>query len=276
MAFAKLFVVGDDWQSIYRFAGSDITIFTDFDGHFGNAWTGKLQKTFRSHDGLAKAASVFVQANPKQMRKEVSSVRPEILESIRFIPVDVAYREPSMQEACHLWLDRLDSYLGQNLDKWKKKNKPKLSVLVLGRYNHVNPAKIKPLARSHLDAEFLTFHRAKGLEADYTVLLDVSEDHYGVPSRIEDDELLKLVIPLPETYPYAEERRLFYVALTRATHGVRVLHNRAQPSRFLAEVEKLAPNAVRREELDGSPVALCPKCKLGSLVTKPNRRTEFF
>ena len=124
--------------------------------------------------------------------------------------------------------------------------------------------------------EFLTFHRAKGLEADYTVLLDVSEGVYGVPSRIEDDELLNLVIPLPESFPYAEERRLFYVALTRATHGVRVLHNQTKPSRFLAEVEKLAPKAVRRQELDGSPVKLCPKCRLGSLVMKKNGRTGDF
>ena len=273
VAFAKLFVVGDDWQSIYRFAGSDITIFTGFDDHFGDAWIGRLQKTFRSHDGLAKAASAFVQANPEQMRKDVSSVRPELIESIRYIPVDVAYREKSMEMACHSWLDRFNTFVMENPDRVGIGDRSKLSVLVLARYNHFNPAKIKPLARSHLDVEFLTFHRAKGLEADYTVLLDVSEDVYGVPSRIADDELLNLVIPLPESFPHAEERRLFYVALTRATHGVRVLYDRKRPSRFLAEVEKLAPKAVRRQELDGSPVKLCPKCKLGSLVTRRNKRT---
>ena len=142
VAFAKLFVVGDDWQSIYRFTGSDITIFTDFDGHFGDAWTGKLQKTFRSHDGLAKAASAFVQANPQQMRKDVSSVRPELIESIRFIPVHVVYGEDSMERACHSWLDSLNAFVMENPDKVSIGDKSKLSVLVLARYNHANPEKL--------------------------------------------------------------------------------------------------------------------------------------
>ena len=254
VAFAKLFVVGDDWQSIYRFTGSDITIFTDFDGHFGDAWTGKASEDLPFSRWTSEGRVAFVQANPQQMRKDVSSVRPELIESIRFIPVHVVYGEDSMERACHSWLDSLNAFVMENPDKVSIGDKSKLSVLVLARYNHANPEKVKPLARSHLDVEFLTFHRAKGLEADYTVLLDVSEGVYGVPSRIEDDELLNLVIPLPESFPYAEERRLFYVALTRATHGVRVLHNQTKPSRFLAEVEKLAPKAVRRQELDGSPV----------------------
>ena len=70
-------------------------------------------------------------------------------------------------------------------------------------------------AFTHIEVSARSFHRSKGLEADYTILLDISEGDYGVPSRVEDDELLNLVIPNPETFAYAEERRLFYVALTR-------------------------------------------------------------
>ena len=97
----------------------------------------------------------------------------------------------------------------------------------------------------------MTFHKAKGLESDYTILLDVSEGAYGVPSQIEDDELLNLVIPRPETYPYAEERRLFYVALTRASRGVFILFNQSKPSRYISEIKLLSPSALRYESVDG-------------------------
>ena len=271
--FAKLFVVGDDWQSIYRFAGSDITIFTQFDEHFGDAWTGKLQKTFRSNDSLAKTAANFVQANPEQIRKEVSSTRAAIPHSIRVMPVDIEYKQPSMARACHEVLDNLNAMAAASESSWQSSAKPKLTVKVLARYNHGNPESEGSLQRSHLEVEFFTFHRVKGLESDYSILLDVSEGPYGIPSRIEDDELLNLVIPLPETYPYAEERRLFYVALTRATQGAMILHDRKRPSRFIPELEKIANDAIHRQELDGSTTTLCPKCKQGYIVSKNNRKT---
>ena len=269
--FAKLFVVGDDWQSIYRFAGSDITIFTQFDEHFGDAWTGKLQKTFRSNDSLAKTAANFVQANPEQIRKEVSSTRAAIPHSIRVMPVDIEYKQPSMARACHEVLDNLNAMAAASESSWQSSAKPKLTVKVLARYNHGNPERRVITALASRGGVF-TFHRVKGLESDYSILLDVSEGPYGIPSRIEDDELLNLVIPLPETYPYAEERRLFYVALTRATQGAMILHDRKRPSRFIPELEKIAKDAIHRQELDGSTTTLCPKCKQGYIVSK-NRKT---
>lgn len=100
----------------------------------------------------------------------------------------------------------------------------------------------------------LSFHRAKGLEADYTILLDVSEGDYGVPSRIEDDELLNLVMPRPETFEYAEERRLFYVALTRASRDVFLLTNSREPSRYVGELSEIAATT---SALRPSTVPLC-------------------
>ena len=176
-----------------------------------------------------------------------------------------------MARACHEVLDNLN---GSGLRIFMASSaKPKLTVKVLARYNHGNPESAGSLQRSHLEVEFFTFHRVKGLESDYSILLDVSEGPYGIPSRIEDDELLNLVIPLPETYPYAEERRLFYVALTRATQGAMILHDRKRPSRFIPELEKIAKDAIHRQELDGSTTTLCPKCKQGYIVSKKNRKT---
>lgn len=122
----------------------------------------------------------------------------------------------------------------------------------------------------------MSFHRAKGLEADYTVLLDVSEGDYGVPSRIEDDELLNLVIPRPETYAYAEERRLFYVALTRASRGAYLITNSRQPSRYIRELCEIAGDEIRFETIEGAALRQCPKCLVGQMVEKRNRKGTVF
>ncbi|MBO9101215.1 topoisomerase DNA-binding C4 zinc finger domain-containing protein [Rhizobium sp. K1/93] len=123
----------------------------------------------------------------------------------------------------------------------------------------------------NIEVSGLSFHRAKGLEADYTILLDVSEGDYGVPSRIEDDELLNLVMPQPETFEYAEERRLFYVALTRASRGVFLLMDGRQPSRYIHELANIAGSNFRLETIEGEALPQCPTCHVGHLVEKKRK-----
>lgn len=128
----------------------------------------------------------------------------------------------------------------------------------------------------HIEVSGLSFHRAKGLEADYTILLDVSEGDYGVPSRIEDDELFNLVMPRPETFEFAEERRLFYVALTRASRGVFLLTNSREPSRYIRELSEIAGENLRFETIDGDTLNQCPACGVGQLVERKGRNNGRF
>lgn len=269
--FTKLFAVGDDWQSIYRFAGSDITIFTNFQTHFGSSWQGRLEQTYRCNQLIAETAAQFVQRNPEQLKKSVRSSRDAISRSIRIIPVEVEWGKPSIGNACHQVLVRLNTFAAKVSPQWRSEHVPKLKVLVLSRYNMTNPYKSGPPQFSHLDVSSLTFHRSKGLEADYTLLLDISEGNYGVPSRIEDDELLNLVIPLPEEFPYAEERRLFYVALTRASRGVFILGNQQKPSRYIRELQSISGDDVRFETVDGAQIEVCPSCKVGIMLERRAR-----
>jgi DNA helicase-4 len=250
-SFTKVFAVGDDWQSIYRFTGSNITIFTEFEANFGASWQGRLERTYRCNQMLADAAAGFVQRNPAQLRKTVRSTRPAIPRSIRAVPVRVERDKPSFGDACFKVLGRLDTFLGGNPAQWRQHDGHRLKVLVLWRYNLLNPFHGKPPAFDNIEVFGLSFHRSKGLEADYTILLDVSEGDYGVPSRIEEDELLNLVIPRPEKFPYAEERRLFYVALTRASRGTYLLYNRRQPSPYIKELCEIAGEDVGFETADG-------------------------
>ncbi|GEO87544.1 MULTISPECIES: UvrD-helicase domain-containing protein [Alphaproteobacteria] len=274
--FTKMFAVGDDWQSIYRFAGSDITIFTQFEANFGASWQGRLEQTYRCNQLIAETAASFVQRNSAQLKKSVRSTRPTIPRSIRVIPISGEGSKPEFGEACHQLLQRLNSFLGGISGQWRTKGREKLNVMVLWRYNQLDPFKGTPPKFENIEVSGLSFHRAKGLEADYTILLDVSEGDYGVPSRIEDDELLNLVMPRPESFEFAEERRLFYVALTRASRGVFLLTNSREPSRYIRELSDIAGDDLRFESIDGDPLHQCPKCRVGQLVERNGRGNSRF
>ncbi|WP_246726376.1 UvrD-helicase domain-containing protein [Rhizobium leguminosarum] len=274
--FTKIFAVGDDWQSIYRFAGSDITIFTQFEANFGACWQGRLEQTFRCNQLIAETAASFVQRNPIQLKKSVQSTRPAIARSIRIIPIDSDRSKPDFAEACHRLLRRLDIFLAGISVQWRSIERQKLKVMVLWRYNQLDPFRGSLPKFDHIEVSGLSFHRAKGLEADYTILLDISEGDYGVPSRIEDDELLNLVMPRPETFDYAEERRLFYVALTRASRGVFLLTNSREPSRYIRELSEIAGENLRFETVDGDGLNQCPICRVGHLVERRGRNNSRF
>jgi DNA helicase-4 len=274
--FTKVFAVGDDWQSIYRFAGSDITIFTQFEAHFGTAWQGRLERTYRCNQMLADTAARFIQKNPAQLTKTVRSSRAAIPKSIRAIPIRVERHKPSFRDACFRLLHRLDAFLDGNPEQWRQSEGHRLKVLVLWRYNVLDPFHGRTPTFDNIEVSGLSFHRSKGLEADYTILLDVTEGEYGVPSRIEDDELLDLVIPRPETFEYAEERRLFYVALTRASRGAFLLYDGSKPSRYIKELCDIAGDDVRFETIDGRRLRQCPICITGRLVEREGANRSAF
>ncbi len=274
--FSKIFAVGDDWQSIYRFAGSDISIFTQFDANFGASWQGRLETTYRCNQVIADAAAHFIQRNPGQLKKAVRSVRPAIARSIRAIPVTGEQGKPDFSQASLRLLERLDRFLGGIASQWRTSSAHKLKVMVLWRYNLLDPFNDGLPRFEYIEVSGLSFHRAKGLEADYTILLDVSEGEYGVPSRIEDDELLNLVMPQPETFEYAEERRLFYVALTRASRGVFLLMNGRQPSRYIHELANIAGSNFRLETIEGEALPQCPRCHVGHVVEKKSKTGDRF
>lgn len=232
---ARIFAVGDDWQSIYRFTGSDIHLMRNFGQEFGGTFDGKsavhssvdLGRTFRSVDKIALPARAFVLQNPSQITKQV-------------IPAGTT-DAPAIKVAHYAWGQEEAAITAALDDIRGSTGRSKTSVLLLGRYHFVKPDRLPQIARGYpdLDIRFMTVHASKGLEADHVVILRTSSDRLGFPSEIVDDPLLDLVLPEPEKYDHAEERRLFYVALTRARKSVTVLADRQKPSVFARElVEK--------------------------------------
>lgn len=101
--------------------------------------------------------------------------------------------------------------------------------------------------------EFLTVHKSKGLEADYVILLQCNKDTYGFPSLVSDDPVLNYVLTKSDQFPFGEERRLFYVAITRAKMKTIVLYDKRFPSVFVNEF--LHPENVSEESYKKHPNA---------------------
>ncbi len=255
---AQLFAVGDDWQAIYRFSGSDIAIMREFAERFGDSKRMDLETTFRCSEPIATVATRFVLANPAQIRKRVRSTR-------------------RMQGPCvHIGLSggRDQSLLREALGRiaaHAASHEEPSSVLLLGRYRHLQPQNLAALARQHprLQVSFKTVHGSKGLQADYVVVLGVCAGRHGFPTEIADDPLLDLVLAEPEKHPNAEERRLFYVALTRARRHVFVLAEGGPASPFVEELIDGKFDVAVFGRLPEKDVP-CPTCVKGHLVRRQN------
>lgn len=230
---ARIFAVGDDWQSIFRFAGSEIQIMRHFGETFGGRLgseegihrTVDLGRTFRSVDKIALPARLFVLKNPAQIEKRVITATTTESPSIKV----VYYKRTQETHALQKVLRERSQQISEEA-----------SVLLLGRYNYLKPDNMDELALEFpkLSLRFMTVHGSKGLEADHVVILNASAGKMGFPSEIMDDPLLNLVLPEPENFEHAEERRLFYVALTRARWTVTILADREKPSAFVRELVK--------------------------------------
>ena len=255
---AQLFAVGDDWQAIYRFGGSDIAVMREFGDRFGEFERVDLGTTFRCADRISEVATKFVLRNPAQIRKTVKATRKTGGPAVH-VGLPGKDGVPLLKEA----LDRIDEDA--------KGHEGISEVLLLGRYRHLKPQNLAALGKQYprLRFNYMTVHRAKGLEADYGVVLGLRAGKFGFPVEIADDPLLDLVMTAPETHPNAEERRLLYVALTRARRQVFLLAEGGPPSAFATELIAIKKNVTvfgRQPERD----VPCPHCKEGRLVRREN------
>lgn len=252
-----LFTVGDDWQSINRFAGADLAVMTDFEAKFGKAVTLKLETTFRCPQSLCDISSAFVQKNPRQLRKKVRSSKSEIDQPVRIIRVN---EEAKIRAAITKRVQEL-------ADEHATPGKP-LRVYVLGRYRKEIEHLPIEHADSRVEVEFVTVHSSKGLEADHIIVPRMTSETLGFPSRIEDDPVLQLAMPGGDSFEYAEERRLLYVALTRSRGTVTLITLAHKESPFIAELVKDYQLQVLDLYGEIGASQVCPTCREGFMVKK--------
>jgi DNA helicase-4 len=265
----RLVAVGDDWQSINRFAGSDIQVMVDFQQEFGSTKRTDLQRTHRFGTKLLAATSKFIQINPQQLKKSLIAAHIDQYPAIEILSTESAARSitTNATEA-----GALSEALRRIAD-----DDENASVLVLGRYGFLKqqldegrhlPEKLK--------IEFSTVHSAKGREADYVVILDVVAGRYGFPSEIEDDPIMNLVLAKQAVYPNAEERRVFYVALTRARIKSYILTDDHRRSGFVDELEGCEYDGLVIGSGAADRVANCPVCKTGRLQLRAGPYGPFY
>lgn len=217
---ASFLGVGDDFQSIYRFTGCDLNIFLNFTKYLKNSHILKIVNTYRNPQELINVAGKFIMQNKKQITKQLVSFK-HISKPIKvFKSTNKIYA-----------LKKLLSLI-------------KGEIMVIGRNNkdinyYIDSTFIKEKDGYYVldDKRFryLTAHKSKGLEADNVILINIEDDILGFPSKIKDDNILKYVNNTKDYFPYEEERRLFYVALTRTKNNVYIIASNNK-SIFLKEI----------------------------------------
>jgi DNA helicase-4 len=229
----KLYAVGDDWQSIFRFTGSDISIITEFEKHFGYTCQTEILQTYRFNEEILNVTSQFVQRNPSQIKKRLKSSFKPLSQSFELIGLNK--QGASNKRINNLKYEKINELL-YNIEAINNGN----TVFLIGRYNGNKPRRFSELEAEHpsLKIEFYTAHKSKGLTSDFTIILDIDSGIYGFPSEITDDPILNYLLKEGDSFQNAEERRLFYVALTRARHKNYLIYDVANPSKFLVEIRK--------------------------------------
>lgn len=202
----NFFVVGDDYQSIYRFSGCNLDLFINFSKEYPDTKLIMLNHNYRNSTNLINIANDFIMKNKKQIKKEV---------------------------ICHHNLDKpikIFFYVDKSNVINKVCNMIHGKILILGRYN--SDKEKYNLKENH---RFLTIHKAKGLEEDNVVIINLENTILGFPSKIRNEKILSFVLKT-EYVIYEEERRLFYVALTRARKYVYLLAPKNNYSIFIKEL----------------------------------------
>ena len=242
---AKLYCVGDDWQSIYHFSGSDMALFNQFSNYFGPTEINRIETTYRFGEPLVSMSSQFIQRNKAQLKKNIHPFNPQAKTELQFC----AYER---RDYCNT--------IGQLVASIPADK----SIFLLGRYSF-DDYYLSFLYKSVKEGnrfyyfiedrkiEFLTVHKSKGLEADYVIILQCNKDTYGFPSMVSDDPVLDYVLTKSDQYPYGEERRLFYVAITRAKIKTYILYDKRFPSVFVDEF--LHPEKITEESYAKHPNA---------------------
>ena len=227
---AHLVVVGDDWQSIYGFRDSDISLFNDFCDYFPNANRVFIEKTYRSPQELIDIAGNFIMKNDSQFKKSLKS--DTSIEN----PIKIVYD------------DNPDSIynLINNLSNQSER------VFILGRHNgdiddfifgtdlvKKSKKEYRQITNSYEtmdNVEYRTVHKAKGLEADYVVLINVFDQQIGFPNKLYPPYFMNLMHDWGYDKKLEEERRLFYVAITRAKKGVYIFTKDYKQSEYVDEL----------------------------------------
>jgi len=263
----RLFGVGDDWQSIYRFTGSNLELIDRFSDYFGrHVRRSLIETTHRFGAPTVKLSSVFVQKNPQQAHKRVKGLKTQTQIKIILSKPSMTNRNSEADGFRRVVADLREIY-GEALLK--------MQLQIISRFNHdigflgdAPEAKIDgdKVEWGGLTFDFCSIHKSKGITRDIVIVLNMNDSLMGMPAQRESDPLIEMLLSDKEPYRYAEERRLFYVALTRARKATYLIAKEKTPSPFLLELSPELADARKNR---------CPHCETGELIRKESKFGTF-
>ena len=280
----KLFAVGDDWQSIYRFAGSNLRVLDDFEQIFGRTThRGLIELTYRFGQPTARISNKFIQKNPHQSRKKVKShvsrktpiiVKLNLKKQPRETPQDYYTVNHILQSlyakhGSELFTKKIQIISRYNRDIYRLVHEE------TGNYQNAkltNESSLEfkwqiPDTHQRLTIPFCSMHKAKGITRDIIIVINANSGSHGIPATRGNDPVAEVLLTKLDPYPHAEERRLWYVAITRAKEQTFIISDATRISPFVFEISP---------RLTGANVRVCPKCHRGIMQEKRRKDGKIY
>ena len=216
---SKLFAVGDDYQSIYAFSGSNINMFLKFKKYFGYSKIIKLNHTYRNSLELSAVSRRFILKNIKQIRKRIIS------DKHIFKPIKIIYYNNNEALLLKRFLDTVTGDITILLRNNKDINSIKCNEIEI---------KDDEIIYKDKHIKYMTVHKSKGLEFENVLVLNMENSYLGFPNKMKNHSIFKYIKVKDNSI--FEERRLFYVALTRSKNNIYLFTNKNKPSVFVKEL----------------------------------------
>ena len=243
----QLFCVGDDWQSIYGFRGSEIGYIVNFEEHFADSQLLTLNLNYRSTDPIVSASTEAIKKNKFQIPKEIKAVKRGGQK------IKIFYEEQEGQANSFIW---------ETIEKHVEEGISPEEILVLYRRSAMASDLKQALRKSGHKIQFKTIHSAKGLEAKVVFILGLHSNKGGFPDPWLQDKIYQVIKPSDYDHLLEEERRLFYVALTRAEDHLYLISQKGAPSDFIKDIP---PEFIQNDDGENTSVIndfiLCQSCQ---------------
>lgn len=238
----KLFCVGDDWQSIMGFTGSNLEFFVKFQDYFDHPARTDLSINYRSKKSIVDAGAELIKYNgDAQIKKQTIANNSQEKKIIVFSSSHENIWDYYQQTAVHC-ANKVKEYIAkgytpQDIMILYRIKKPHL-INQLIEYATFNNVSIKINGRSPQSIPLMSVHKSKGLQAKVVFLLCVDKGLYGFPSEIENPLIFEPAMNKRYNNKEEEERRLFYVAITRSKEDIIIYTQKDNESMFLKEIQK--------------------------------------
>ena len=283
----KLFCVGDDWQAINGFAGSELKYFNHYESHFPDSQRTPLTMNYRSDQCVVECGNKLMKNEGGEPSRHCPQNRNSgNIELIHMNEVWVEYRtndehqEGKASDERFLFKTKDGKLFGDPYGKARmlkscfdivvKHLQKQHTVAILSRVNKISGVFLRTFEeklKKIVTDEFLrqsqsgnvkysheeildlvnkiqvsTVHSFKGKESDAVILTEVYDGRFPL---IHPDSILFSAFGERPDLAIREERRLFYVGLTRAKHFLYILTDRGKESQFLTECEIILPKTPR-------------------------------